>query len=97
MPEHFLHRFAVEIDGRRSWVTLHQEQMDAVLSGERRVVEANPRLGQEADKRTWWYFHDSGIGLLRVESGAAPDAAKPHWEGRVHDAYVGRLCSVLLP
>jgi len=96
VPEQYRHRFAVEVDSQRFWVTLHQEQMDAVLCGERRVVEANPRAGQEAAGRAWWYFHDSAIGLLRVEIGARADDAQPRWEGRIHDAYVGRLCSVLL-
>ena len=97
MPKHLLHRFAFESGGRRYWVALHDEQMDAVLSGERRVVEAMPRGNAAADAGpAWWYFNDSGIGLLRVESGPSALDAWPVWEGRIHDAYVGRFCSVLV-
>lgn len=96
MPEHFVHRFAIESSGQRRWVALHDEQMDAVLAGERRVVEAMPRDATGFGEYAWWYFNDSGTGLLRVESGAGGDEATPVWEGRIYDAYVGRLCSVLL-
>ncbi|MBU3694726.1 MAG: hypothetical protein FGM40_07860 [Rhodocyclaceae bacterium] len=97
MPKHFLHRFAFEANSRRYWIALHDEQMDAVLSGERRVVEALPRGNAAADAGpAWWYFNDTGIALLRVEAGSSATDADPVWEGRIHDAYVGRLCSVLL-
>jgi|GEM_PF-1244702 len=97
MPKNLLHRFAFEAAGKRYWVTLHAEQMDAVSSGERRVIEALPRGNAAADAGpAWWYFNDAGIGLLRVEAGASAQEATPVWEGRILDAYVGELCSVLL-
>lgn len=97
MPKNILHRFAIEADGKRYWVTLHGEQMDAAASGERRVIEALPRGNAAADAGpAWWYFNDAGIGLLRVEAGTSAQEATPVWEGRILEAYVGELCSVLL-
>jgi hypothetical protein len=49
MPKHLLHRFALEADGRHYWIALYDEQMDAVLNAERRVVEAMPRGNAAAD------------------------------------------------
>ena len=95
MPEHFFHRFAIEVAGRRVPIALHQEQMDAILSGERRVVEGMPQRIANETAFVWWYFNDTGLGLLHVEMGSDPDHAAVVWEGRLHDAYVGRLCSVL--
>jgi len=96
MPDHFFHRFVIEAAGQRIPIALHQEQMDAVLSGERRVVEGMPLRIATATALVWWYFNDTGISLLRVELGTDADRADVVWEGRIHDAYVGRLCSVLL-
>jgi len=96
MPEHFLHRFAFESPVGRYWIVLQDEQMDAVLSGERRVVQGGPRSTPSRTAFSWWYFNDAGIGLLRVETGSDAAMAWPVWEGRIHDAYVGQLCSVLL-
>jgi hypothetical protein len=97
MQARVLHRFAFETpeDGCR-WVVLHDEQMDAVLSGERRVIEGRPRQTVAGTEYIWWYFNDAGLDLLRVETGLHAAAAAPLWEGRIHDAYVGRLTSVLL-
>jgi len=96
MPEHFVHRFAVDAPAGACWIVLKEEQMDAVLSGERRVIEGGPRSTPMRAGFSWWYFNDVGIGLLRVEAGADAQSAASLWEGRIHDAYVGRLCSVLL-
>ncbi len=96
MPDHLLHRFVIEAKSQHHWVALHQEQMDAVLAAERRVVEGIPRRVGTATAFVWWYFNDSGSSLLRVEMGTDADRADVVWEGRIHDAYVGRLCSVLL-
>ncbi len=96
MPEHFFHRFGIEADARRLWIALHQEQMDSILSGERRVVEGLPLRVGAILEYAWWYFNDSGPGLLRVEVGTDADRAATLWEGRIHDAYIGRLCSVTL-
>ncbi|MFZ4499053.1 MAG: hypothetical protein ACOYMX_05055 [Burkholderiales bacterium] len=96
MSEHFLHRFVVDTCEGACWIVLQDEQMDAVSSGERRVVEGGPRSTPWRNRLSWWYFNDVGIGLLRVEAGGDAESATPLWEGRIHDAYVGRLCSVLL-
>ena len=97
MPEHVLHRFMFEPKaGHRYWVALHGEQMEAVLCGERRVVEGASRRTPWGSNPSWWYFNDVGIGLLRVEAGPDAENTTTLWEGRVHDAYRGHLCSVLL-
>ncbi len=97
MPEQLLHRFSFESKaGHRYWVALHGEQMDAVLSGERRVVEGARRRTPSGITPSWWYFNDVGLGLLRVETGPDAENTTTLWEGRAHDAYHGHLCSVLL-
>ena len=98
MPKHLLHRFALEADGRHYWIALYEEQMDAVLAGDRRVIETPPRGPSPADAGpAWWYFNDSASGVLRVEAGTSAEEARPVWEGQLLAMYVGRLCPVLLP
>lgn len=96
MPKHLFHRFSVESPDRLLWVALHQEQMDAVWNGERRVSEGMPHRSGALLHYVWWYFNDNGRGSLRVEIGSDADAAVTVWEGRIQDAYTGRLCSAQL-
>ncbi len=89
MDEHTEHRFVVELVCGAHTILLHDEQMEAVLSGERRVIEGTVHVVDRHFFNTWWYFNDVGLGLLRVEHGEDPERTTVAWEGRIHDAYVG--------
>lgn len=85
-----LYRFCIPASAPAEWVLLHREQFDAVMAGERRVVEGRPRQLAGRSGIARWYFNDSGLGLLRIEREFAPPGpAEVIWEGRTHDAFCG--------